>query len=139
LVDSEILATKLSRLREAMKRLQTIAAKPRDEYLASETDTALSEHYLRIALEAMLDGGNHVIAEKGLRKPQTLREIPLILGENGVITTDLATRLAGAASLRNLLVHRYADIDHRLVYDALRKDLVDLEEFARAIAGLLRT
>lgn len=69
MVDREIVATRLSKLREALRKLQVIGAKPRAEYLASETDRALSEHYLRLALEAALDAGNHVIAAKGLRKP----------------------------------------------------------------------
>lgn len=71
MVDREVLATRLSRLRDALARLARIAAIPRERYLSSETDRALAEHYLRIALEAMLDSGNHVVAAEGFRKPPT--------------------------------------------------------------------
>ena len=136
MVDREIVATRLSKLREALRNLHRIAAKPRAEYLASDTDKALAEHYLRLSLEAVLDTGNHVIAAAGHRKPLQLRDIPLILAENGILPDDLAKKLSGAVGLRNRLVHVYADIDHEVIYEVLQRDLGDLEVFAVAIGKL---
>lgn len=136
MIDREIVATRLSKLREALRKLKSLAAKSRDEYLASETDQALAEHFLRLALEAMLDTGNHIVAAKGLRKPLQLREIPLILAENRLLPSALAERLARATGLRNRLVHSYADIDHGILFRVLREELHDLEEFAVAAAKL---
>ncbi|HYQ91880.1 MAG TPA: DUF86 domain-containing protein [Candidatus Competibacteraceae bacterium] len=134
MIDREILATRLSKLREALRRLRPIAAKLHDDYMASEIERALAEHYLRLSLEAMLDASNHLIAAAGFRKPLQVRDIPLILGENGVIAHDLANKLARAVGLRNRLVHGYPDIDHEILYSVLQNDLVDLEEFAIAVA-----
>ena len=111
-----------------------IAARDRDAYLASDTDRALAEHYLRLALEAMFDTGNHIIAAEGFRKPLQLREIPLILAENSVVDRKLAEKSARSAGLRNRLVHCYIDIDHEIIFDILQKDLKDLEQFAQAVA-----
>jgi uncharacterized protein YutE (UPF0331/DUF86 family) len=66
LVDPEIIATRLSKLREAVRRLREIARKPLTDYLASETDRALAEHYLRIALESALDTGNRGDGRPGI-------------------------------------------------------------------------
>jgi len=134
MIDREILATRLGKLREALRRLGTIAAKNRAEYLASDIDQPLAEHFLRLALEAMLNTGNHLIAAAGLRKPLQLRDIPLILAENDIIDRNLAQRLARATGLRNRLVHGYTEIDHEILYEVLRTGLGDLEEFAIAIA-----
>lgn len=130
MVDREILATRLSKLREALRKLDPIRKKSREEYLASETDRALAEHFLRIALESALDSGNHVIASRGFRKPLKLSDIFVILGENRLISGALALKLARATGLRNRLVHGYTDIDHNVLYDVLQQDLRDLEEFA---------
>jgi uncharacterized protein YutE (UPF0331/DUF86 family) len=137
LVDREILATRLSKLRVALRRLDPIAKKTREDYLCNETDRALAEHFLRIALEAALDTGNHIVASKGFRKPLKLRDIFLILGENGLISGELALKLARATGLRNRLVHGYSDIDHNVLYDVLQQDLRDLEEFAVAVGKSL--
>lgn len=133
MVDREILATRLSKLREVLRKLQPIAAKTQDEYLASEIDRDLSEHYLRLALEATLDTGNHIIASAGFRKPLQMRDIPLILAENKVLAYPLAEKLARAAGLRNRLVHDYGTIDHTILYRILQEDLTDFETFAIAI------
>jgi uncharacterized protein YutE (UPF0331/DUF86 family) len=110
LIEREILAVRLGRMRQALCKLRELAAKPLDAYVGSETDKALAEHYLRIALEAALDSGNHVIAAGSFRKPLALREIPLILAENGILSAELASKLSRAAGLRNRLVYRYAEI-----------------------------
>ncbi len=137
MVDREIVATRLGKLRDALRHLQRIATMAPEEYLASETDRALAEHFLRLALEATLDTGNCVIAENGYRKPLHLRDIPLILAENGVLSAELSTRLARATGLRNRLVHAYTEIDHQLIFRVLREDLGDLEAFAQAIGRLV--
>ena len=92
--------------------------------------SALWPSILRLSLEAMLDAGNHLIAAAGFRKPLQLRDIPLILGENGVIAHELANKLARAVGLRNRLVYGYTDIDHEILYSVLQNDLADLEAFA---------
>lgn len=134
MVDREILATRLGRLREALRKLEGIASRTLDEYLASEVDRALSEHYLRIALECMLDSGNHVIAGEGFRKPLNLRDIPAILAQEGVIPRDLAENLSRAVGLRNRLVHGYSTIDHAFLHGILGTDLRDLVDFATALS-----
>lgn len=136
MIDREIVATRLSKLREALRKLKTLGGKSREEYLASETDQALAEHFLRLALEAMLDTGNHIVAARGLRKPLQLREIPLILAENRLISPALGEKLARATGLRNRLVHRYTEIDHRTLFEVLQEDLADLEAFAVSAAEL---
>lgn len=139
MVDREILATRLSKLRDALGKLAAIARKPREQYLSSETDRALAEHYLRIALEAMLDAGNHVVASEGFRKPLQLRDVPLILAEYEVLPLELSKKLARAVGLRNRLVHGYAEIDHDRLYEVLTSDLTDLESFAIAMGSRYHT
>jgi len=136
LIDREIAATRLSKLREALKRLKDLE-QDHDAYMQSATDKDLAEHFLRLALEAALDTGNHVIAAKGLKKPLQLREIPLILGENNIIPKELADKLANATGLRNRLVHLYTDIDHEIIFTVLQNDLSDLAEFAKEIGKLV--
>ena len=135
-VDREVLATRLGKLRDALRHLRGIAEMPREAYIGSERDRLVAERCLHLAIESALDAGNHVIVARGLRKPQHLREIPLILQENGVLRAELARRLADAAGLRNRLVHAYAEIDHELVHELLQSRLDDLEQLAAALAEL---
>ena len=44
---------------------------------------------------------------------------------------DLSQRLQGWAGFRNVLVHDYLTLDHRLAYRAIQHDLGDLEALRR--------
>lgn len=68
------------------------------------------------------------------RPPTTARATFLSLATHGVIPLDLAQRLGGAAALRNLLVHDYAEVDVVRLAAVVRSDLGDLRALAAAAA-----
>lgn len=76
-------------------------------YLADKRTKALSEHYLRIALEATLDLGRHVIVKTGLGVPQEYRDVGNILREKGIFSPQLGQELEAMTGMRNVLVHLY--------------------------------
>ncbi|MEM4805984.1 MAG: DUF86 domain-containing protein [Thermofilaceae archaeon] len=59
------------------------------------------------------------------------------LASKGVLPESLALRLASAARLRNLLVHRYWDIDDEKVYESAKEGLGDFEGFIDAVRRFL--
>ncbi len=60
-----------------------------------------------------------------------------MLGDIGVLEAELAERLAPSAGLRNVLVHRYADIRVDLVAGAIGLVLDDFAAYVRSIAAHL--
>jgi len=58
----------------------------------------------------------------------------LLLGKHKMINDRLAKKLAKAVGFRNILIHEYTKIDHRLVYHYYKEDLDDLRRFAKQIA-----
>lgn len=94
--------------------------------LAGEPVTrAATERYLQVLVDLAVEINAHLlVAVRGVA-PVTGRESFLAMGEVGILPDGLAERLAPAAGLRNILVHRYVDIDSQLVAEA-RRDLLDL-------------
>jgi uncharacterized protein YutE (UPF0331/DUF86 family) len=88
-------------------------------------------------VESALDTANHLIADRGYEAPDTYRDAFAILGRHGDLSAHLATRLEGWASLRNVLVHAYLDIDHGITWDAIANELGDLRELAAKAATWL--
>ena len=79
------------------------------------------------------------IADQGLRTPDSNRDSFTVLEEAGEIEAALAERMRGWAGFRNVLVHDYVDIDHRIAYAAIRDELDDLAQFrAWALKKLVR-
>ena len=100
-------------------------------FLADAAVYDLADRYLHLAAEAAIDLANHWIADARLRTPETNRDAFSVLEEAGEISSGLAERLRGWAGFRNVLVHQYANIDHRIAYRAIRDDLGDLHAFRR--------
>ena len=55
--------------------------------------------------------------------------------DHGIYGGEFAERIAGSAGLRNILVHEYNDVDHKIVHGSIRKAL---EEFASYVEAVQR-
>lgn len=120
-----------------MRKLERFRATTEHEFLDTPALHDLAERYLHLAVEASLDLANHHIAAAGLPTPETNRDSFTRLEQAGEIDAALASRLRGWAGFRNILVHEYLAIDHRIAWRAIHEDLADLERFGRwALAKL---
>jgi uncharacterized protein YutE (UPF0331/DUF86 family) len=87
-----------------------------------------------IALEACIDAGEHLIAGKLLRPPETYADVLASLGEAGIVDQADVPTLQAMARFRNLLIHGYATVDDRRVIEILRTRLGDFDAFRRQVA-----
>ncbi len=137
MVRKELIAARLGRLREYMRILKAIQRYSLESFKNDVFIHATAERYLQLAIECVLDIGNHVIADRSFRKPDTYAEIFEILLENKIIPKKLFKELEGMSAFRNVLVHDYLQIDLDKVYDILHKRLPSLEKLGAAFSRLL--
>ena len=52
------------------------------------------------------------------------------LGERGIVPSEFAQAIRGMAGFRNILIHEYASVDMKKVYDVLHNRLDDFRKFA---------
>jgi len=137
MIDRERVERFVFLIRDAVRELQdlNLEAMGLEMYQADKRTRALSEHYLRIAIEATLDLGRHVIVKTGLGVPQEYREVGRILREEGVVPADLGKQLEAMAGMRNVLVHLYWDIDYALLYETI---VGKLDTFERCVEHIFR-
>lgn len=136
--------TKLAIIREAILELEKIGSNlTQEEFMADKEKFAAAEHYLRRALEAAFDIGGHIISRFAYspgKRPKTIKEIAVALGEKGVIDKTFAGRsLVNMAGYRNRLVHFYDEITPKELYKIIKSDLPDLEIFAGAVVELVNS
>jgi uncharacterized protein YutE (UPF0331/DUF86 family) len=72
------------------------------------------------AIEACIDGAQHICAAEGWRPPAGNGDAVRLLGKHGVLTTGLAVSVRKAAGFRNVLVHDYIEVDDSIVVDRLK-------------------
>ena len=138
MVNPNVVATRLAKLREYIGYLKILRKRPFSEFVADPFVRGSVERYLQLAIECCLDLGNHLIADRGLRRAEDYKEIFVILGEAGFIPKSFSRKIAPMGGFRNILVHDYLKVDPRKVYEVLQGRLVDIERFARLIAKTLR-
>ncbi len=137
MIDPELVTRKLVLITEDLRRLEGLARKSRQEYLASEIDEDLAERYLERMIGRMIDVNYHLLTESGEAPPRDYHESFAALSRVGALAADFARRLAPCAGLRNRIVHAYDDLDAGRVYDSLRDALVDVPAYLTAIRDFL--
>lgn len=96
------------------------------------------EHGLQLAIECLLDIGEHLIASLQLGRPKERSDVIEILGEKGVIPPDFVKRAKGMVGFRNILVHEYLRVDPGEVHANLQKGPDEFEGFISYIVAFLR-
>jgi uncharacterized protein YutE (UPF0331/DUF86 family) len=132
LVDPERVHDRLNRLEPLVALLDEVRAAGEQAYFDSSYTKLATQHALQLAVQICIDVGAHLIAEFGLPPADDYGGVFSRLEDADVLDADLAGRLRRAAGLRNLLVHAYAEVDDRKVWEALA-GLDDLREYAVAV------
>jgi len=139
-VDRERIEAHLSVLDEAVGHLRRLNERF-DSFEAFKADVDTRElcvHYLRIALESVLNICRHFLASVGvsLSEIDTTNLIELA-GEKGLLEPAFAHKIRGMAGMRNAIVHVYWPLDYQAIYKAATEGLRDLDEFARQVRAYL--
>ncbi|MEK7509457.1 MAG: DUF86 domain-containing protein [Patescibacteria group bacterium] len=135
--------SKLAIIREAIERLPaTVSDCTEEEFAADITKFAVTEHFLRRALEAVFDIAGHIISRFSYspgKRPKTLKEVAAALGEKGVVDAAFAEgALSNMAGYRNRMVHFYDEITSQELYRIVTRNLGDFETFAAAAVHVIQ-
>jgi len=139
-LDRERVEGYLSKLDEAVGRLAELRTRfsSFEEFTENVDTRELCVHYLRIALECVLDICRHFLAVVGvsIAEVETTNLIELA-GEKGLIDPGFARRIKGMAGMRNAIVHVYLRLDYAAIYEVISQRLADFDEFARQVRDYL--
>ena len=94
-------------------------------------------HGLQLCAQCVIDISQHTIAELNLGSPGKSVEAIKVLRNAGAFTPELAETLTSITRFRNVVVHKYAEVDLKIVHSALETELRDFGEFARQLLDYL--
>lgn len=92
---------------------------------------------LQQAVETAIDTANHLASALALPQEETAADVFVMLAKKKIISKKLAEQIKDACGFRNLVVHRYGEIDFRKVYRNYKDDINDLRQFAKEIYQFL--
>lgn len=91
------------------------------------------EHTLQIAIQAILDVAFAIVSENNLGEPSENRQVFDRLAAAGWITPAMRDTCRRMVAFRNIVVHRYLQVDVAVLEQIVVRDLDDLLAFVRAI------
>ena len=119
-IDKDIIMFKLSKLRQYLNYLKQLQKSSFEDFVSDFKIAGAVERDLQVSIECMIDIGNEIISSLQLQRPERYQDIPYILARSGMIPRQFADTMATMIGFRNLLVHDYATINLKLVYEFLQ-------------------
>lgn len=138
MVDDILIMKKLASLADYREQLREYSGISVQQYRVDWKVQRIVERTLQMMIEICTDIANHLIADLGLRTPQTYAETFRILGENEIISIEQTKVMEKMAKFRNIVVHQYEAVDAEIVVLILNKHLADFDSFSCAIRDQLR-
>ncbi|MBI5490523.1 MAG: DUF86 domain-containing protein [Deltaproteobacteria bacterium] len=133
MVDRDVLREKCATVEASVRRLR-LRTPATVEGLEGDVDAQESVRLnLQVAIQACIDLAAHVVADEGYELAPEPAATFAVLAREGIIPAELSVRLASAAGLRNILVHRYGQLEMARIHDAAVAGIADLIEFCRVV------
>jgi uncharacterized protein YutE (UPF0331/DUF86 family) len=115
-IDKAIVSRRLDEvLNNAAIIRERYAHKPVEWILADPERTLALERAMERIIESMVDVCRHIVSAKSLGLIETQAEYPLRLAQHQLMPESLAQKVAELSRIRNILAHRYLEIDYNIL------------------------
>lgn len=129
---NDVLIAKKASLERCVEQVKRYVATPGpipfEEDFMRQDAVALN---IQRACEMAIDMANHLIRVRKLGVPQSTKESFGILGRENVLSLELANSMMKMVGFRNILVHRYQELDVVILKTVIDKGVISMLEFAR--------
>lgn len=136
-MDEDLINSKIDTIEENTELIEGFRKEEFSKFKNNKRDIQAAKHCLQESIEACIDIAYHIVSSKGYGRPDDYRDSFKILEEKGIIEKKFSEHLQDMASFRNLLVHRYGEIDLERLYKILKEDSKDIEKFVEKILDFI--
>lgn len=137
-VDRKFVERVLREVEENVALAEQVGREGKDLFDADKLRRYGAQYALLAAIEGVIALAHHLIAECAFETPERNVDSVEILVREGVVTDPrLRENLAKMVRFRNLLVHRYWQVDPEAVWTILQENLGDLRTYCSQVAAFL--
>jgi uncharacterized protein YutE (UPF0331/DUF86 family) len=136
-INRQLVNDRMREIRDSVTKVRHYTQLPDAEFWSDERNLHTVLHLLLIALEAMGQLCAHILARAAQKAPASFAECMEGLQELGVVDEALAGQLTRMARFRNLVVHRYWQVDPSRVLTYARENLDDFDAYLAAVEQYL--
>lgn len=129
MVNQNKIRQKVSLIEQNLRRLEYLRALSATEFKGDFRNGEAAKHLLQVAIEAMSDICDHIIAKNRLGTPESQAESYRILTKNGLLDPVHLGNYVAMTKFRNKVVHLYHEISEDEIYRILQDNLGDFQMF----------
>jgi len=132
-MNPDLIRTKLESLARCLDRIRTKLPKTKELFVEDWDAQDVVMKNLERAVQVCVDVANHWLADEVGPPPASMAMTFVFLARKGLLTTELAERMAKTVGLRNLAVYEYENLDYGRIYETLSTGLGVFDDYGRAI------
>lgn len=137
-LETDIVTKRINGIQTEVAELGNLAKMPIEEF-ESGVGFKLAQYHLHRALEGVFNIGAHILSCIPGGQATEYKEIARKLGEYKIVDKKFADEtLAKMAGYRNRLVHFYAEITPKEIYNLISQNLDDFNTFLSAAKDVLQ-
>jgi len=119
--------------------MEHVLQKPLDEIRGSPVLSRVLERSYQLIIEALIDVARQIVSSMGWKPCFTATEYIERLAEHGAIPRELAGEIVKRIRLRNIIIHRYLDVDYGEMYSDASKLIAVAKEFEKHVVKFIRS
>ena len=121
--------TKIDVIFDNLEKLSSLRTKTYEDFTSDFMNIDSALYRLQTSIQALLDIGSYIIANLGLKMPNTTAEIIKILSNAGYIPEEKIEAYTEMSKFRNRIVYLYNHIDSETLYDIVANEPDDIKQF----------
>ena len=129
MVSQNIVQSQLSELSGYLKELEDVLQCPVVDIVKNNLKLHAVERLFQITVDTALHLNSHIISESGFNTPEDYHSTFIILGEQNIIPLDFARKIAPSVGLRNMVVHKYGEIDLKQMIEYIKNGISDYVDY----------
>ena len=131
MMDDRLIEKRLGWIEASCEKLRR-SAKPAS-IETDEVQRGFAEHTLRTAIQAAIDVATLIVTARKLGEPDSTRSLFRLLALDGWVSQEQVEVWRRIVGFRNIVVHRYLEVDPAIVLVILETSLVEFGDFVRSI------
>jgi len=139
MLDKALVEQKLAYLIEHLDELEKLSVATLEEYKSDAIKRHATEKLIELVVGYATDINQLVVEEVGRSVPQTYYDTFMAMQDLGILSQDLAARLANTTGLRNRLVHQYERLNYEAVYYSLKPLAKNYRQYIVLLNDYLRS
>jgi len=129
MVKEEVVRRHLKDLEQSIVELQKLQGRSENDLRKDVAFCWSVEHGLQIAIQNVIDIGAHILSSDLKNEWNDYTEVIDKMGQHKMIPEKFSQKIRGFASLRNVIVHRYLDVNLSIIHDVLENHLDNFRQF----------